>query len=161
MYYIHDPSESHFPSINGRPEFKIIVPPNMTAKLSMILVDDDEIPFEFPNPKPSLKELLAENSDWSPYRISFTNDNLLITFAKREIEFDPENADVDIYDTRDFSVSRSYASFRPSLDGITFLVSIFDSDGEISESYNVFVTEDVVYISTEDGALEYVIGRVS
>ena len=161
MYYIHNPSESHFPSISGRPEFKIIVPPNLTAELTMILVNEDEVPFEFPNPKPVFNELLAENSNWFPYRISFTDDSLLITFAKREIELDPEDADVDIYDTRDFSVSRPYASFNPSLDGMTFLVKLFDSDGEYLEAYNIFVCDDVIYISAEDGAFDYVISRPS
>ena len=72
-----------------------------------------------------------------------------------------EDADVDIYDTRDFSISRPYASFNPSLDGMTFLVKLFDSDGEYLEAYNIFVCDDVIYVSAEDGAFDYVIGRPS
>ena len=149
MFYHHEFAESHFRSINGRPEFKIIVPQGATTKLSMMIQEKDEVPFCFPNPKPAFNELFAENSKWTPYRISFTNSGILIVFKNREIELNPEDADIDIYDTRDFAISRPYSSFVPSSSSITFYINIIDANNEPTEAYTILVDNNIVTITTD------------
>lgn len=162
MFYVHDKAESHFYSINGRPEFKIIVPSASAAELTMMVVDGEVLPFQFPNQKPELKRLLAKDSKWVLHRISFTDNGLLLVFSERNIELSPENSDTENYDSRDWAVSCSYESFKPSPDGIAFYIDIFNVYGEIIESYDIFVSDEIVVINatpSPDEAPEHLIHR--
>ena len=155
MFFIKESANSVFRSVNNRPEFKIIVPDGYSARLSMMLLDGCEESFRFPNPKPSFEELFDKRTAWRPFRISFVDNGMMVSFSNRSLGLDPnlplEELDADIKHRDDHSISRTYASFCPCPDGMEFIIELLNPDNEIVEEYIVYIEENSVTIEAYTG----------